>query len=311
MSLYGKEFMDSVESGIQHVLSLKPVAGTIRFASDVQQSINNTLHKVPGIKYADKAAFAVLDLANKAYQASPMGIAEKGAEKLSEQTSEAFNIDPRFLGLLVGMVRSTRDIRGLRKLTATDKATGNYGRTVEEAFKRGQSQYINKKGVLMDAGWRKTNYGSGDLVATHPFDPAKRQANNANRRALEKDAFFTVDEFIEVYGPAKGKELHKNYLKELELKHANNPVGSDVDHLLPLSITKQHHPNLMWSLDSSINRGDGARKNWFNDPEILEYLRTSMKIGPTKTGTISLQGPNLNQKHFQQLYDRWRSQRGQ
>tara|TARA_R100001224_G_scaffold1717_1_gene1211 strand:+ start:231 stop:1163 length:933 start_codon:yes stop_codon:yes gene_type:complete len=310
MPQLGENFMNSVESGIHNVLSLKPVAGTLRFASDLRQSIGNRLDQVPGIEYADKAASAVSDLANKAYEASPMGIAEKGAEKLSEQTSEALNIDPRFLGLLVGMVRSTRDIRGLKKLTATDKSTGNYGSSVEEAYKRGQSQYINKKGVLMDAGWSKAGYGN-DLVETHPFDPARRQANNANRRAQEKAALFTQNDFTEVYGSATGKELYKEYRSQLKQKFADNPVGSDVDHFLPLSVTKQHHPHLLWSLDSSINRGDGARKNWFKDPEMLEFLRTSMKIGTTKSGTIALQGPNLNQKHFQQLYNRWRSQRGQ
>lgn len=310
MPQHGERFMDSVENGIQNVLSLKPVAGTIRLASDVRQSINNALNQVPGIEYADKTASAVGDLANKAFQASPMGIAEKGAEKLSEQTSEAFNIDPRFLGLLVGMVRSTRDIRGLKKLTATDQATGNYGRSVEEAYKRGQSQYINKNGVLMDAGWSKAGYGK-DLVETHPFDPARRQATNANRRAQEKAALFTEQDFSEVYGSATGKELYKEYKSQLKQKFADNPVGSDVDHFFPLSTTKQHHPHLLWSLDSSTNRGDGARRNWSKDPELLEYLRTSMKIGPTKAGTIALQGPNLGQQHFQQLYDRWRSQRGQ
>ena len=66
----------------------------------------------------------------------------------------------------------------------------------------------------------------------------------------------------------------------------------------------------MWSLNSSQNRADGARRTWSQTPEFLEYLRTSLKIGTTKTGTIALQGPNLSQKHFQQLYDRWRSQRG-
>tara|TARA_S200002703_G_C3750636_1_gene230944 strand:- start:55 stop:987 length:933 start_codon:yes stop_codon:yes gene_type:complete len=310
MPKHGEQLMNAVEDGFIGVLQSAPVSGAISLALKTRNQINNVLDQVPGIKYADKAASVVGDLANKGYQASPMGIAEDGAEKLAEQTSETLNIDPRFLGLLVGMVRSSRDIRGLKKLTATDKATGNYGRSVEEAYKRGQSQYINKDGVLMDAGWSKAGYGN-DLVETRPFDPVKRQANSANRRAQQKAALFTEQDYVEVYGPATGKELYKNYKVQLKQKYADNPVGTDVDHLLPLSVTKQHHPHLMWSLDSSINRGDGARKNWFKDPEMLEFLRTSMKIGTTKAGTIALQGPNLDQKHFQQLYDRWRSQRGQ
>lgn len=310
MPMHGEHLMDAVEDGFVGVLQSAPVSGAISLALKARNQINSVLDQVPGITHLDKAATTTLDIANKAFEASPMGIAEKGAEKLSEQTSEAFNIDPRFLGLLVGMVRSTRDIRGLKKLTATDKATGNYGRSVEEAYKRGQSQYINKNGVLMDAGWSKAGYGK-DLVETRPFDPARRQATNANRRAQEKAALFTEQDFSEVYGQATGKELYKEYRSQLKQKFADNPVGSDVDHFFPLSVTKQHHPHLLWSLDSSTNRGDGARKNWSNDPELLEYLRTSMKIGTTKAGTIALQGPNLNQKHFQQLYDRWRSQRGQ
>ena len=309
MPKLGEYFMDSVQNGIEVFLSTDAVKGAVSLGHNIHAGINNQLDKIPGIKYADKTASAVSDLANKAYQASPMGIAEKGAEELSKQTSEAFNIDPRFLGLLVGMVRSTRDIRGLKKLTATDRATGNYGRSVEEAYKRGQSQYINKNGVLMDAGWSKAGYGK-DLVETRPFDPARRQANNANRRAQERAALFTQNDFIEVYGSATGKELYKEYRSQLKQKYADNPVGYDVDHFFPLSVTKQHHPHLLWSLDSSLNRADGARRTWSQTPEFLEYLRTSLKIGTTKTGTIALQGPNLSQKHFQQLYDRWRSQRG-
>ena len=309
MPQHGEHFMNSVQNGIEVFLSTDAVKGAVSLGHKIRNGINDQLDKIPGIEYADNAASAVSDLANKAYQASPMGIAEKGAEELSEQTSEAFNIDPRFLGLLVGMVRSTRDIRGLRRLTATDKATGNYGRTVEEAYKRGQSQYINKNGVLMDAGWSKAGYGK-DLVETRPFDPAKRQAYSADRRAKERAALFSEQDYVEVYGPATGKELYKEYKSQLKQKYAENPVGSDVDHLLPLSTTKQHHPNLLWSLDSSLNRADGARRTWSQTPEFLEFLRTSLKIGTTKTGTIALQGPNLNQQHFQQLYERWRSQRG-
>ena len=309
MPQHGERFMDSVQNGIEVFLSTDAVKGAVSLGHNIRAGINNQLDKIPGIEYLDKSATTVLDLANKAYEVSPMGIAERGAEKLSEQTSEAFNIDPRFLGLLVGMVRSTRDIRGLKKLTPTDKATGNYGTTVEEAYKRGQSQYINKNGVLMDAGWSKAGYGK-DLVETRPFDPVKRQAYSADRRAKQKAALFSEQDYVEVYGPATGKELYKEYKKQLKQKYADNPVGSDVDHFFPLSTFKQHHPHLMWSLDSSINRADGARRNWSQTPEFLEFLRTSLKLGTTKAGTIALQGPNLSQKNFQQLYDRWRSQRG-
>lgn len=310
MPQHGEQLMNSIESGFIGFLKSEPVSGGISLALQARDHINGVIDKIPGEQHLESFATGVVDLADKAYDASPMGLADKGAEVLAEDTSNFFNIDPRFLGLLVGMVRSTRDIRGLKKLTATDKAAGNYGSSVEEAYKRGQSQYINKKGVLMDAGWSKAGYGN-DLVETHPFDPARRQANNANRRAQEKAALFTQNDFTEVYGSATGKELYKEYKAQLKQKFAENPVGSDVDHFFPLSVTKQHHPHLLWSLDSSTNRGDGARKNWSKDPELLEYLRTSMKIGTTKAGTIALQGPNLGQQHFQQLYDRWRSQRGQ
>ena len=282
MPKHGEHLMNSIQNGFIGFLKSEPVSGGISLALQARDHINGAIDKIPGEQHFESFATGVVDLAGKAYDASPMGLADNGAEVLAENTSDFFNIDPRFLGLLVGMVRAKGDIKALKKLTSTDKATGNYGRSVQEAFDRGQSQYYNNNNELMDAGWSKAKFGSDDLFETHPFNVAKRKEASGRRRARQAELSYSLDDYMEAWGE-KGRELvqlHKDLLKKV---YAAAEDGFDVDHIASLAAkaTPGHHPANLRIQNSSRNRSEGKR-------ELPQEVMTALALANNKADQLRM-----------------------
>ena len=188
-----------------------------------------------------------------------------------------------FLPGLVGMVRGKREVSGLKKLTPNDLATGNYTDSVERAYAKGQRQYV-KKGEVMDAGWKKADFGK-DLYETAPFNPAKRRVRGAERRARQLQGTATQEMFIEAFGNKTGKERYSSYKKALDkIYKYTDPSKFDVDHISSLKYTPVHHPRNMRLQNSSRNRSEGAR-------ELSQHLKEMLLLANNIEDQIRLQGP--------------------
>ena len=109
----GKGLADKGEQLITDVLNSQPVQAVTNTVDSVRQSINQQLDRIPGIGYADIISNEASRLANQGFAASPMGIAEQGLETATQQASNFLNVDPRILGLSVGLFQT---VKGRRKV---------------------------------------------------------------------------------------------------------------------------------------------------------------------------------------------------
>jgi len=290
---FGQNIMDTAEKGVQSFLNLEPVQQTVKAIQSARQTAIDVTDKIPGVEYIDKLGNVIEDVVSR----TPAGKAEQGASILTGKAASVFNIDPRFAGLLVGMVRSKGEVFRLRKPTKAELAAGKVGKSVEEAYNLGHSQYINKSGELMDAGWKTAGFGKG-LMETKPFNPAKRKAASGARRAREKAASYSIDDYIEVYGDKLGPELFGIHKELVEKVYRAAEEGFDVDHIASLAAGGTHHPLNLRIQNASRNRSEGAR---YLSDDILNLLGLAQtKADQLRMAAYPQPTPKMRQKILQQ-----------
>tara|TARA_Y100000816_G_scaffold205433_1_gene151567 strand:- start:184 stop:1068 length:885 start_codon:yes stop_codon:yes gene_type:complete len=133
----------------------------------------------------------------------------------------------------------------------------------------GSIHYIDNKG--------NGNYGFIDL--------ATKLSREAQRKAKKFDATPTLNDFIEVWGEDKGKDLFETEQKRLlDIYKKVDSRFFDVDHMDSLAKGGLHYSRNLRALLSAQNRAEGARY-------LTDELRNAYMLAQTKKEQLMLQGP--------------------
>lgn len=133
----------------------------------------------------------------------------------------------------------------------------------------GSIHYIDNKG--------NGNYGFIDL--------ATKLSREAQRKAKKFDATPTLNDFIEVWGKDKGKDLFETEQKRLlDIYKKVDSRFFDVDHMDSLAKGGLHYSRNLRALLSAQNRAEGARY-------LTDELRNAYMLAQDKKQQLMLQGP--------------------
>ena len=147
----------------------------------------------------------------------------------------------------------------------------------------GQKYFLDNKGEKW-GGWRLRNRGS-------------HSAQGSKRRAMQRDAVPTKQDYQEVYGKRRGAQLFQQYKKDMaRIWATRGTIRMDVDHMNSLASGGIEHPLNLRLQESSRNRSEGARV-------LTPEQKNALMLADTKKDQISVQGPKTTPRQRQQILD--------